>query len=310
MTKRSNFDLQHYFTDLDQQMIKLLCDSLATQPRISWFSSSLQCLPMLPKKRNAINSVLSSTYLDFNISNYNGQILYTLVTSLDLKLISILRPSNHTLHTMDLQILFELVRFQLADLLLNKVLWFPICFPKFNDNGFLYALIKVLPNNTIIMVISSQKDVFNTINEFVDKIGAKMVENKHCDNLEFPLLDWHRKFPYINHFIYKLKRTVQIYTPSEPTNEMLQLYNHLKTICEDDQGRTLNKSSVTMLRWKSESFPGQLSGVYWVTEKFELYMLLNDINISNQSVLKTAKRLIQQMRDMESYLFISRGVTF
>ncbi|CDO95771.1 unnamed protein product [Kluyveromyces dobzhanskii CBS 2104] len=310
MMKRSNFDLQHYLTDLDQQLLQSLCDSLATQQKLTWFANSLECLPMTPKKRNAINTVLSSQYLDFNISNRNGQILYTLVTSLDMRLISILRPSNHTLHTIDLQILFELVQLQLTDLLLDKVLWFPICFPKFNDNGFLYALIKVLPNRTIIMVISSQKNAFETLNEFVGRIGDKLMEDVNSNNLEFPLLDWHKMFPCINHFVYKMKRTVQIYTPFQPTNEMLQYYNHLKNLCEDDQGRTLNKSSIAMLKWKNDTSPGQLSGLYWTTEKFELYILLNDINISNQSILRSAKRLIQHMREVESYLFISRGVTF
>lgn len=143
MNKRSNFDLQNYLTDLDQQLLSSICDSLSTYPRLTWFTNSLECLPMVPKIRNKLNSILSSNYLDLNISNHNGQILYTLVTSLDLKLVSILRPSNHTLHTMDLQILFELVGLQLTDLLLGKVLWFPICFPKFNDNGFLYALVKL-----------------------------------------------------------------------------------------------------------------------------------------------------------------------
>ena len=310
MLKRSNFDLQHYLTDLDQRLLKSLCESLATQPKLTWFANSLECLPMSPKKRNAINSVLSTTYLDFNISNHNGQILYTLVTSLDMRLISILRPSNHTLHTMDLQILFEVVRAQLTDLLLDKVLWFPICFQKFNDNGFLYALIKVLPNNTIMMVISSQKNAFDILNEFVRRIEDKMIDDNTCNNLELQLLDWHKKFPYINHFIYKMKRTVQIYTPSQPTNEMLQFYYHLKNLCEDDKGTNLNKSSVAMLKWKNDATPGLLSGVYWATEKFELYILLNDINLSNQSILKSAKLLIQHIREIESYLFISRGVTF
>lgn len=310
MNKRSNFDLQNYLTDLDQKLLFSICESLSFQPRLSWLTNSLECVPIAPKLRLKLNALLSKHYENLNILNHNGQILYTIITSLDLKLVSILRPLNHTLHTVDLQILFEIVGMQITDLLLDKVLWFPICFSKFNDNGFLYALVRLLPNKTILIIISSQKDSFTLINQFADGLLNSIANEKKYDILEFPLLDWHSRFPYVNHFVYKLKSAVQIYTPFKPTSEILQFYVHLKNLAKDDQGKSLNKSQLSISTWKHTDEPGKLVGVCWMTQKFELLLLLNDINLTNDSILRQAKKLVQHIREMESYLFISKGATF
>ncbi|KAL6942526.1 hypothetical protein ACO0QE_003704 [Hanseniaspora vineae] len=202
--KRENFDLRSFFTDLDfQKMIditKQICFQFHPQ-FLFYQSSSLQIYPMKKKFRAVLHKLMLNTYMkslsfkDELLTN-NGPInasstlLYGMIVSFpSTQLVSILRPKSHSLHTTDLHLLFQLIKtqyylnqervnteednreglFSLNDKLDAKKssneYFQPICFPKFNSNGFLHCYIKFFLNDAFAYnsIESSLESTFATV---------------------------------------------------------------------------------------------------------------------------------------------------
>lgn len=143
-TKYANFDLRNLLGKTDIQTLDSICEDLSNNLNISQILSGLQCLRM----HSSVRSRLYNKLFSFKSQNF----LYGLVIGPNEKLISIIKPRRHTLHTSDLMILFEMIyntntfkaKNDSGDLkfITNETFWVPICLPKFNSNGHLYTLIQ------------------------------------------------------------------------------------------------------------------------------------------------------------------------
>jgi hypothetical protein len=144
--KYANFDLRNLLGKTDIQTLDSICEDLSNNLNISQVLSGLQCLRMHSSIRSRLNNKL--------ISLKKQDFLYGLVIGPNEKLITIIRPKKHTLHTSDLMILFEMiyntntfkmkneVDNKILNFITNEIFWVPICLPKFNSNGHLYSIIQ------------------------------------------------------------------------------------------------------------------------------------------------------------------------
>lgn len=100
------------------------------------------------------------------------------------KLITLLRPKKHSLHPAG-EILFFMQNFKDRNkflfifidlhLVFNMVngsstfrsaeSWIPICLPKFNNKGFLYAYVCYIATNICLLLISPDRDKFFELSE-------------------------------------------------------------------------------------------------------------------------------------------------
>ena len=218
--KRENFDLRNFLTDLDFQKMVDVTKQICFQfhPQFLFYqSSSLQIYPMKKGFRTALHRLMLNTYMkslgfkDELITN-NGPInasstlLYGMIVSFpSTQLVSILRPKSHSLHTTDLHLLFQLIKTQYflnqegankengdkkdmfvtdentATKMGDTYFYQPICFPKFNSNGFLYCYIKFFHNDAFAhnSLESSLESTFATV-----LICSKKQALPYCQHLD------------------------------------------------------------------------------------------------------------------------------
>ena len=143
--KYANFDLRNLLGKTDVSTLDSICEDFANNLNVSQVLGGLQCLRM----HLSIRSRLERKLMNFR----SESLLYGLIVGPNEKLISIMRPKRHTLHTSDLMILFEMIfntnTFKTKSddkgklkFITSETFWVPICLPKFNSSGHLYNLIQ------------------------------------------------------------------------------------------------------------------------------------------------------------------------
>lgn len=100
-SKRANFDLRQVLGPTDIATLDSICVGLANGTIMDRIFGGLECLKM----KQTTRSRLERKMLKFKSDN----LLYALVVGPNGKLIDIMRPKKHTLHTSDLSILFEII---------------------------------------------------------------------------------------------------------------------------------------------------------------------------------------------------------
>ncbi|EDO14459.1 hypothetical protein Kpol_223p2 [Vanderwaltozyma polyspora DSM 70294] len=242
--KRDNFDLRNFLEVSDFENLDQICYMISNKFYPDLYLGSLQCLTLkhssIRKKTHEL--MIKNLLMDSDLPR--GTLLYGLLVYPENKLVSVLRPKGHTLHTTDLHLLLCLIfnRFNNQDN--NQELWVPICFPKFNANGFLYAYINFLSsknnkpssrgtssasniknsnndkNCPALVLISAQKDMFHPLKVLAESFINELTESGLLDKITtyngFKMSDV--PAPFVHHFIYKSKKHVQYITPEVDHN--------------------------------------------------------------------------------------------
>ncbi|CCE65007.1 hypothetical protein TPHA_0J01860 [Tetrapisispora phaffii CBS 4417] len=261
--KRENFDLRNYLEASDFTNLNELCSLLTDKLYPDVHLGALESLPFKDSNiRNKIHDLMSKHLLkESDLSR--GILLYGLLVYPNNKLISVLRPKSHTLHTTDLQLLFYSIfhRFKTKgdnnrldiDDNSNKELWIPMCFPKFNSKGFLYCYINFITNedstksksnfscqNSLfddrvpaLVLISPQKDAFFDMKKLATNLINDMVSKNLLSQIKysngFSVTDI--PAPLVHHFIYKSNSEVQYIQPTSNYNNYLKnLVNPTKSL--------------------------------------------------------------------------------
>lgn len=143
--KYANFDLRNLLGNTDIATIDSICEDLSNGLNVSQVMGGLSCLRMHDSVRSKLENKM--------IKIRTPELLYGLIIGPNEKLISIIRPKKHTLHTSDLMILFEMIYntniFKTKNddddtmkFVTSETFWVPICLPKFNSSGHLYTLLQ------------------------------------------------------------------------------------------------------------------------------------------------------------------------
>ncbi|CCD26730.1 guanine nucleotide exchange factor MON1 NDAI_0I01610 [Naumovozyma dairenensis CBS 421] len=289
--KRDNFDLRNFLEVTDFENLDEICHLLSDRLYPDLPFNALQCLPMSYSTRTKIHETMlaelsiNKTKTDGKELLPRGTLLYGLIISPNNKLCSIMRPKGHTLHTTDLQLLFSLIWNQFQNVNETQEMWAPVCFPKFNPNGFLYCYIKFLKSEPIdkkitsrcrkpaLVLISAQKDAFFPLKQFSNNLidvlrrkGDKSLLREICTPGGFTISEVGA--PLIHHFIYKSKKHVQYTMPELNINfeipdletellkyekKMKNYYQELHNSIFDNDGNSFNASILNFVNWYDTS---------------------------------------------------------
>ncbi|KAJ7379236.1 Vacuolar fusion protein MON1 A [Desmophyllum pertusum] len=148
MEQRRNYDLRRLLSGTEKFIDNLL-NLMDHEP--SFLLGSVRCLPLSSSVRETIGqSMLQARVKDlvFAILVANNQ------------LITLIRPKKYSLHPSDLHLIFNLVSastsFQTAES------WTPICLPRFDNSGYLYAHISYLEDDcpACLLLLSTDRNAF------------------------------------------------------------------------------------------------------------------------------------------------------
>lgn len=285
--KRDNFDLRNFLGPADFNNLNQICSMICNKFHPDLLLGALECLNLKKSVRRKLHSLmLERTMADGN--NTRGKLLYGLIVAPGNRLVSVLRPRGHTLHTTDLHLLFSLIFNQFQHLEDDQELWVPVCFPKFNSSGFLYCYIKFLPHEqqqdrSALVLISAQKDAFFALREIGERIVNQIQERDLLSAINsakrFTITDI--PAPLVHHFIYKSKKHVQYVMPrvehigvqeerivipdeddtdSSTQNEreaaylkkLMTYYLHIHNSAVGDDGTPYNRSTLSFVKWSNE----------------------------------------------------------
>lgn len=299
--KKESFDLRKHLGRADLSGLDSLTKAIINfDPGI--LIGALQSIKLKKTIRDKSRQIM--------LSNRTKDLLYGILVAPGGKLINVLRPKSHTLHTTDLQILFSIVFNQFRNSSENEELWLPICLPKFNPNGFLYAFVKFIDSIALIL-ISADKNCFFEMSETSNKIINDFKKHDIMDHinqsLKHGLSTIDIPAPLIYHFIYKSKKHLQYVMPTSTNVSALQKY-YLKLYSSVDRS---GKISVSYIKWeKNDKNPNSsIAGLGWVTPNYEVYLITGSIT-KREVLVNSARGIVNWCRKYQERLFVCEGAIF
>lgn len=159
---RPCFDLRSLLRG-STKFIDNLVAGLDKQP--SYLINATQCLPLEPAIRS-----MTGTYLQGIKSE---DLVYALLIA-DGKLVNFVQPKRHPLKPEDLQLILNFL--ESSGTFRTNETWVPICLPKFNDGGYLYAYLCYLNESTCLVLISTVRnsEKFYELAEWKQKIDKSL----------------------------------------------------------------------------------------------------------------------------------------
>ncbi|OLL25390.1 Vacuolar fusion protein MON1 [Neolecta irregularis DAH-3] len=248
--------------------------------------SAIECLKIRRRERLRIDSAL--------LEAKHPNLLYGLLV-VDGRLVSVIRPRKHSLHPLDLQLIFSML-FNSTTFNEGGEYWIPICLPKFDSTGFLHMYVSFIANKVGLVLLSAGKEEFFSMREvkenIVDQLQRKGLLHILKNTIEKGrLVDI--QIPRLQHFLYKSKDLVQFTMPSLPA--ALEEPRNLHT-----------KSALTKIHCLRTPFAVTVA---WVTPLFEMYCVANP-QISTNSLVKSANHVVKWIGKEEGRLFIHGGAVF
>lgn len=171
---RANFDLRPLLSGSEVFMNALTKEMSFGSPGV--LLGALECLRLRKSMRAKMHHILSE--------RRSKSLLYGLIVA-DSRLVAVIRPRKHSLHPPDLHLVFSMLFNTQSFSKGDGEHWVPICLPKFNATGFLYAYIHFFaPPQVALVLISADKGAFFELQAAKDGIVADL--NAH--NLITPIL--------------------------------------------------------------------------------------------------------------------------
>lgn len=128
-----------------------------------FLTNSVRILPLSSAIRDSITGAIQASCskiknLVFAVLLANG------------RLITLVRMKKYFLHPADLRLMFNLI--ECSESFKTAESWTPICLPKFDANGYLYAHVSYLADDcqACLLLLSVERDVFYTLSEAKRKI--------------------------------------------------------------------------------------------------------------------------------------------
>ncbi|KAL3230078.1 Vacuolar fusion protein MON1 [Nakaseomyces bracarensis] len=287
--KRQNFDLRSHLESTDFDSLTEICERFTDKLYPELYLNALQCLDMRKSMRSKFHKIMAKE-LEKMDDMPRGTLLYSFIIAPNNRICSVLRPKSHTLHPTDLQILFLVISTQFQNLEAQKELWIPLCFPKFNSNGYLYCYIKNLINplesniagNTnnpsVIVAISGQKDAFFKMKMYCDSLIKELQNTKSLlqqlqANILKPYSVADIPAPLVHHFIFKSRKHIQYTMPQLESNsadsyqkmiyeKKLKLYyQSLENSVTEEMNNNPNKVAIIFIQWRNETTTDEIESI-------------------------------------------------
>lgn len=300
MEQRRNYDLRRLLSGTEKFIDNLL-NLMDHEP--SFLLGSIRCLPLSSSVRETISqSMLQARVKDlvFAILVANNQ------------LITLVRPKNYSLHPADLHLIFNLVNastsFQTAES------WTPICLPRFDNSGYLYAHISYLADDcpACLLLLSTDRNAFFALAETKQKTLERLRKYRCLEAINEAVA--RRSYskdqvgiPVLYHFIYKSKSTAQYTSPEieapyvdqEEQDRLFGLYLYLH--------HRIHSASRPLKILCHVGTREMLLG--WVTSGFELYAAFSPL-VTKPDAINAINKLLRWIKREEERLFILSSQVF
>ncbi|GBC12771.1 vacuolar fusion protein MON1 homolog A-like [Rhizophagus irregularis DAOM 181602=DAOM 197198] len=296
--QRINYDLRLLLGGTEP-FLDNLATSMSDEP--GFMLGSIQCVRMNKELRDKIGSILQIVK--------SKDLLYAMLIANN-KLITLLRPKRHSLHSADLHLIFNMVNG--SSTFRSAESWTPICLPKFNNKGFLHAYVCYITGNVCLLLISPDKDKFF---ELSDAKSIIVEELTSCNALQ-AIEEVSQSEGYsiadvgaagLRHFIYKSRKHVQYTSPTfmAPYNDphekqkLFKLYRYT----HDRMHSRIRPLKVHYYVSPTETILG------WITSTFELYAAFGPL-ISKSALTNSSHTLLKWIKKEEENLFILNSQVF
>lgn len=296
-----------------------------------YLTDAVRILPMSSAIRESITSAIQTSCariknLVFAVMLANG------------RLIARVPMKKYFLHPSDLRLIFNLV--ECSESFKTAESWTPICLPKFDANGYLYAHVSYLADDcqACLLLLSVEADVFFTLSEAKRKITevcAAIRLVRSCNRFHphaFPFRIRHPQklrrtqcikgindaiertvnlrsigIPEMRHFLYKSRSTEQLLC-SEITApyRSADQFARLERLYYSIHDRIHSHSRPVKLIYEAGEREVQLG---WVTSGYELYATFEPL-VNKTTVIALVNRLLFWIKKEEDSLFILNTPTF
>lgn len=298
---RKNFDLRNLLGGTEVFLKALTKEMNKGSPSI--LLGALECLRLRKTIREKINNVL--------IESRTSNLLYGMIVA-DGRLVSVIRPRRHSLHPPDLYLVFSML-FNTNAFSDGGEHWAPICLPKFNSTGFLYAYINFFDKDTALVLISPDKNAFFELRDAKDQIVEQLNEKDLIDPIHQSIKKGRFKCmdipaPLIRHFLYKSKTNVQFVQSSfdphfyEPhaKQRLMNLYHQMHGAAHVKHGGNLKVYNCVRQT---------ITALAWVTPTFEMYCVTG-APTTKDAISQSVRQVVSWIKSQEQRLFVVGGAVF
>ncbi|CAH8483382.1 unnamed protein product [Heterobilharzia americana] len=325
-TRHANLDLRRLLVG-DSRLLSSIINRV--EESFGVFLGAISCLPLPENVRGAVSQIICHN------AKLQGLVFAILFHKDDI--ISIVRMKNHHLCPSDIHILLNLIgssqSFKSA-----QSHWLPICLPKFDANGFLYASVTYLNDTTCLVLLTVDSSQFYPLKSITEKIFTLL---STANNDEYLSSISSSKLPQISdtgiknlrHFVYK-STSIDQYIASQwsmPYAIKSELSaNSTSNINPENKIELIDSNTIHKLRqgvllsykrlhMRLHSFRIPTKFIYkvtttelfigWKTDTFELYATLEPI-ITKAQIGEIRKQLVKWIESKKTQFFILSSPTF
>ncbi|KAJ2729236.1 Vacuolar fusion protein mon1 [Coemansia erecta] len=295
--QRSNFDLRQLLGGTEG-IIDQLVDRLDTD--LSFALGSLDTLWMRYRLRERVGKTL--------LSHRPKSLLYAMVIA-DMKLVTLVRPRKHSLHPADLHLLFNMAT---STTFVTGEHWTPVCFPKFNDQGFLHVYINYITPKVALILVSADRDSFFTMTQCRENVCRDLAIDDALQRLEDAAAQralhprelgvtgllqlYYRHKTLIQHFGTRFADTVDDAQQRRIINTYKRLRLHMTKGTQKPLRIIYYKSDAdTVLAWQSSTF--------------ELYVAVVP-SISVKGIIRLVNSVLEWIKQEEDHLFVVNAPSY
>ena len=306
-----------------ESLLSSLADNF-TRGSPSALLGALECLKLRKSQRHTINN----TFLKLR----SEKLFYGLIVAGG-RLVSVIRPRQHSLHPSDLQLIFNMLFESEGIKAGGGESWIPLCLPAFNNKGYLYMYVSFLDDGkspeaadvetsatgtssedeVAMILISADRESFFELRQMRENVAQQLKKNgsltliRAATHAGRPKISEIAPGSQISHFLYKSRTNVQFcmgslehsFTDMVTRRRLMSLYHELHASVHT------RFSHSKVLHCVGED----ATSLAWVTPAFELYSVAGP-NVSRASMTQGANKIAQWAKKEEERIFIIGGGVF
>lgn len=191
--------------------------------------------------------------------------------------------------------------------------WTPLCLPRFDMNGYLYAHVSYLTDEcpACLILLSVDRNDFFVLSEMkkqiTDKLGRQQCLKAINEAIPRKLSLSTLGLLEVRHFLYKPKGSAQLLYPDlQPPYNNLECFEHLEDIYCGLLKRVHNTNRPLKLIFEAKSCEVVLS---WLTASYELHMVFEPL-VEKKAITKHVEKFIKWINKEYDVYFINNHPDF
>lgn len=316
---RPSSDLRRPLEGTDS-LLSSLADNF-TRGSPSALLGALECLRL----RKSHRQVITSSFLKLRTDT----LLFGLIVAAG-KLVSVIRPRQHSLHPSDLRLIFNMLFESEGVKAGGGESWIPLCLPAFNNSGYLHMYVsffeddkaveaaasevsKSFDDEVALVLISTHRESFFSLKQMRDNVAQQLAKNSSLALIRSATRAGRPKISEIApgspicHFLFKSRHNVQFCMSSfEPPFDDMVVRRRLMSLYHMLHSSVHAKFAHSKVLHCVEEDATSLA---WVTPVFEFYCVAGP-NTSRASITQGANKIVQWAKKEEERIFIIGGGVF